>query len=363
MNNFSELYNKCLNLKDLTLEEAIFLYENAPISDLIFIANEIRKLKHNKNKVSWIIDRNVNITNVCVSGCKFCNFFCSKNSSKAYITSIDEYKTKIEETLKLGGNQLLLQGGMNPDLGLDYYKNLFKTLKSLYPNIKLHALGPPEIAFIAKLENCKNEVIIDELINSGLDSIPGAGAEILCDRVRSIVSPKKCSSEEWLNIMEIAHKKNILTTATMVYGHIETVTERINHLIKIRDTQAKKPKNSIGFISFIPWPIQAKNTVLEKDYNIKTNNSIDDYIRIIAISRIVLNNISNIQASWLTVGVETAQLCLHAGANDLGSIMIEENVVSSAGANYKLSKYDIQKAITDAGFTPFLRNQKFEEIC
>ncbi|MBP7496806.1 MAG: dehypoxanthine futalosine cyclase [Bacteroidales bacterium] len=357
-----ELYNKALNNDFLSLEEGLFLYNKAPLSELIYIADKIRKNKHPENKVSWIIDRNVNITNICVSKCKFCSYYRPPGHKDAYVTTIKQYREKIDELFALGGNQLLLQGGLNPDLNLNYYIKLFKELKRLYPSLKLHALSPPEIVFLAKNENKSVSDVLEKLIEAGLDSLPGGGAEILVDRVRNIVSKTKCSASEWLDTMRYAHKLNIITSATMMFGHIETIEERLEHLIKIRQLQNELSINSYGFINFILWPFQAKNTVFYKKYNIKNSVSSVEYIRMLALSRIILTNIENIQASWLTVGKETAQICLHAGANDLGSIMIEENVVSSAGANYKMNADQMIAAIIEAGFIPQLRDQAFNEI-
>ena len=356
------LLNKALNREDLSLSEGVFLYNNASLSSLMYVADQIRQQLHADNKVTWIIDRNVNYTNVCVSGCQFCNFYCSAKSAKAYITTIDEYKQKIDETIALGGEQLLLQGGMHPDLGLKFYTDLFKQLKDLYPNLKLHALGPPEIVHISKLENISYQETLTELIKAGLSSLPGAGAEILSDRVRGIISKNKCTVDEWLNVMRVAHKFNLLTSATMMFGHIETIEERIEHLIKIRQVQNEKPVGAIGFMSFIPWPFQDKDTTLRKQSGVVNKVTADEYIRMIVISRIMLTNFNNIQASWLTVGKQTGQLCLHAGANDFGSIMIEENVVSVAGADYQFDAAGIQRAIKEAGFEPQKRNQKFEYL-
>lgn len=343
----------------LSLNDANELWHNASLGELMTAAHNLRNIKAIPRKVSWIIDRNINITNVCCSGCLFCNFYTSTKSENAYITSIEEYRTKIAELQKIGGNQLLLQGGLHPKLGINFYSDLFKTIKSYYPNIKLHALGPPEIVHLAKLEKISYENVLRILVESGLDSLPGAGAEILSDRVRNIISKGKCNTQEWLDVMEIAHKLEITTSATMMYGHIETLEERLIHLIKIRDVQAIKPANSKGFISFTPWPFQHKGTILNKRLGIVSGFRPDEYIRLIAISRLVLNNIDNIQASWLTVGREIAQVCLHSGANDLSSIMIEENVVSSAGANYRMGVEDMKKTILDAGFEPVLRDQQY----
>ncbi len=360
--DYTGIYKKALNLHFITDEEGLQLYKNAPTSELIYIADSIRKKLHPDNKVTWIIDRNVNITNVCIARCKFCNFHCVPKSENAYVTSIDEYIDKIEEMYRLGGNQLLLQGGLHPKLGLGFYKDLFTKLRQHYPWLRLHALGPAEIHHLAGMEKRSYSEILKELIAAGLDSLPGAGAEVLSNRVRKIVSPGKCNADEWLNVMEEAHKLGMVTSATMMFGHIETLEERIEHLLRIRNLQDKKPCNNPGFISFIPWPFQDEATVLKEKNAVSNAVSSHDYVRFIAISRIFLLNIKNIQASWLTVGKDTGQLCLHAGANDFGSIMIEENVVSSAGANYHFDKDEMQRAIKEAGFTPQLRNQKFEYV-
>jgi cyclic dehypoxanthinyl futalosine synthase len=358
--NKSEIFNKALNKEFLSVEEACFIFQEAPLSDLMLVANEIRQQLKPDNKVTWIIDRNVNITNVCISGCKFCNFYCAPNSAKAYITSINDYKQKIDEMIAIGGKQLLLQGGCHPDLGLEFYVNLFLELKKNYPKIKLHALGPPEIVHISKLEKISYRETLEVLIRAGLDSLPGAGAEILSDRVRSFISKNKCTVQEWLDVMHEAHLLNLTTTATMMFGHFETIAERMQHLVFLRETQKMKPAASKGFIAFIPWPFQDQDTVLQKQYHIRNKVTPDEYIRMITISRIMLPNIPNIQASWLTVGKETAQICLHAGANDLGSIMIEENVVSAAGGHYTMNASQMQEAIRDAGFTAQYRNQQYE---
>ena len=359
---YKDLYKKALNFEALTIDEGLLLYENAPLEELLYVANQLRQKQKPDSVVTWQIDRNVNITNACISQCKFCNFYKKPNDEGVYITSIDEYKSKIEELLKLGGNQLLLQGGLHPKLKLDFYKNLFSELKSLYPNIKLHALGPPEIVHIARLDKKTYREVLEELIDSGLDSLPGAGAEILCDRVRKSISPAKANTQQWLDVMREAHKLNMVTSATMMFGHIETKRERIEHLIAIRQVQSEKPKGAHGFLAFIPWPFQDENTFLQREFGITNQVKSEEYIRTIAIARIMLPNIQNIQASWLTVGKDVAQICLHAGANDFGSIMIEENVVSAAGASYKFDAEGIQKAIREAGFEPQLRNQRYESI-
>jgi cyclic dehypoxanthinyl futalosine synthase len=354
------LYQKALNFEYLTKEEGMFLFEHAPLTELTYVANELRKKQVPHGKVTWQIDRNLNTTNVCIANCKFCNFFRIPGHAESYITDIETYKHKIEETIRYGGEQLLLQGGHHPDLGLSYYVNLFKDLKKLFPHIKLHALGPPEIAHITKLEKSTHTEVLKALMEAGLDSLPGAGAEILNDRVRRLISKGKCTGREWLDVMRAAHQLGLTTSATMMFGHVETIYERFEHMVWLREVQSEKPKDAKGFIAFIPWPFQDDGTLLNKLKGIKNNVSKDEYIRMLALSRIMLPNIDNIQASWLTVGKETAQLCLHAGANDFGSIMIEENVVSAAGAPHRFTYKTIQEAIKEAGFTPQLRNQQYE---
>jgi len=328
----------------------------------MFAANEIRNIKKkNSKKVTWIIDRNLNTTNVCIANCKFCNFYRIPGHAESYITDIATYKRKIEETIKYGGEQLLLQGGHHPDLGLSYYVNLFKELKALFPSIKLHALGPPEIAHITKLEKSTHTEVLKALKEAGLDSLPGAGAEILNDRVRRLISKGKCTGREWLEVMKAAHQLNLTTSATMMFGHVETTYERFEHLVWLRDVQELKPKEAKGFLAFIPWPFQDDGTLLKRVKGVKNHVTSDEYIRMLSLSRIMLPNIENIQASWLTVGKATAQICLHAGANDFGSIMIEENVVSAAGAPHRFTYKTIQDSIREAGFEPQLRNQQYEE--
>ena len=358
--NLDNLLQKALALEFLSLEEGVHLFQHAPTAELMFTANALRQKLHSGKDVSWLIDRNVNITNVCVSACKFCNYYRGINHSEAYITTIEQYKQKIEELFALGGDQLLLQGGLHPKLGLAFYADLFRQLKSLFPLLKLHALGPAEILHISRLEGISYRETLTELMAAGLDSLPGAGAEILVDRVRHAISKNKCTAGEWLGVMREAHKLGLATSATMMFGHIETIEERVAHLIAIRQVQDEKPEDSYGFLSFIPWPFQDENTVLKRSEGVTNHVSAGEYIRMIALARIMLPNIPNIQASWLTVGFSTAQICLHGGANDFGSIMIEENVVSVAGAVYSTDEAGIKQAITEAGFTPRRRNQKFE---
>ncbi|MEM7103205.1 MAG: CofH family radical SAM protein [Bacteroidota bacterium] len=356
-----ELLDRALNLDFLNIDEALFLWENASTADLMFVANTLRQKHIPGNKVTWIIDRNSNTTNVCIANCKFCNFFRKPGHDESYTTSIEEYKVKIDELFKFGGDQLLLQGGHHPDLGLDYYCDLFSELKSIYPDLKLHALGPPEIAHITKLEQSTHTEVLKALKEAGLDSLPGAGAEILSDRVRRLISKGKCTGGEWLDVMRAAHQLNITTSATMMFGHVETDRERFEHFIMLRDVQAEKPAEAKGFIAFIPWPFMDEGTLLKRLKRARNTVTGDEYLRMIAMSRIMLPNITNIQASWLTVGKQIGQLCLHGGANDFGSIMIEENVVSAAGAAFRFTAAGIQEAIREAGYVPQLRNQQYGE--
>ena len=356
----SELYQRALNFEFLSVDEGLALFEKAPLADLTFIANELRKKQVPHGKVTWIIDRNMNTTNVCIANCKFCNFYRIPGHSEAYITDMETYRQKIEETFRYGGEQLLLQGGHHPGLGLSYYTDLFRRLKEMFPTLKLHALGPPEVAHITKLEKSTHAEVLRALKEAGMDSLPGPGAEILVDRVRRLISKGKCGSQEWLDIMEEAHRQNITTSATMMFGHVETPRERMEHLVKLREVQAKKPAGSKGFIAFIPWTFQDVDTLLARIRGVQNLTTGEEYIRMIALSRIMLPNVKNIQASWLTVGKQIAQLCLNAGANDFGSIMIEENVVSAAGAPHRFTSTGIQQAIREAGFEPQLRNQQYE---
>jgi cyclic dehypoxanthinyl futalosine synthase len=354
------LYQKALRFEFLSKEEGVFLFHNAPLAELMFIADELRKKQVPHGKVTWQIDRNVNTTNVCIANCKFCNFYRIPGHPEAYITDMPTYRKKIEETIRWGGDQLLLQGGHHPELGLQFYTDTFRQIKKEFPTIKLHTLGPPEVAHITKLEKSNYRDVLIALKEAGMDSLPGAGAEILIDRVRRLISKGKCGAQEWLDIMHEAHKLAITTSATMMFGHVETIEERFEHLIKIRDVQSRKPEGAKGFLAFIPWTFQDVDTLLAKIRGVHNLTTPEEYIRMIAMSRIMLPNIKNIQASWLTVGKQVAQLCLHAGANDFGSIMLEENVVSAAGAPHRFTYKSIQQAIREAGFEPQLRNQQYE---
>ena len=316
LSNFMDskhLLERALKKEFLSAKEGQFLFENTPTAELMFIANKLREIHVPGDIVTWQIDRNVNTTNACTANCKFCNFFRHPKHEEVYITDIESYKIKIDETIKYGGDQLLLQGGHHPKLGLDYYTNLFRSLKKLYPSIRLHALGPPEVAHICKIDGISHLNALTSLKEAGMDSMPGAGAEILSDRVRRLISKGKCSGQEWLDIMKVAHQIGLTTSATMMFGHIETVEERFDHLIRIREVQSKKPEKENGFLAFIAWPFMDDGTLLQRVKGINSSVNSDEYLRMVAICRIMLPNIKNIQTSWLTVGADTAQLTLHGG--------------------------------------------------
>ena len=358
--SIDSIIERALEREPLSRSEAYQLYDEAPLQLLCDVADTLRKSAvKDPSVVTWQIDRNVNITNVCKSGCRFCNFHCKPHEEdKAYITTMTEYRQKIDEALRLGADQLLLQGGMHPRLGIDFYETLFRQIKKEYPALRLNALGAPEVAHIAKISGITTRETLKRLKRAGLDTLPGAGAEILANDVRKRISPNKPSAEEWILVMHEAHELDIPTTATMMYGHAEQPFQRIDHLIAIRDIQAYKPAKSRGFTAFIPWVFCPKGTQLEKE-GIAPRFSATEYLRIIAMSRIILHNIPNIQASWLTVGKEVAEMALNSGANDMGSIMIEENVVSSAGASTRFDKEAMKATIRRAGFTPRLRDQLY----
>lgn len=358
--NADKLYESALNGENFSIDAAMAIYAGMPLIELTAVADALRRAKVRDPKVvTWQIDRNVNITNVCISGCKFCNFHCRPaEKNRAYITTIEQYAAKIEETIALGGDQLLLQGGLHPKLDIRFYERLFSDLKHLFPQIKLHALGAPEVAHIARISSLGYRATLERLIEAGLDSLPGAGAEILDNDVRRCISPAKPDADVWIEVMREAHRLGLATSATMMYGHVEKPRQRIEHLIKIRDLQSECSEGNYGFIAFIPWVFRSTGTVLERE-GIVADNSALEYLRIIAMSRIILHNIANIQTSWLTVGKATAQMTLHGGANDMGSIMIEENVVASAGTHNSFDAEGIQRAIREAGFIPRLRDQKY----
>ena len=333
--------------------EALALLQNGDLIALGKRADEARRRFHPDNVVSYIIDRNINYTNICTSGCLFCAFYRTEKSAEGYVLPYEEIKKKIGETRELDGIQILMQGGLHPGWKIGDYENLLRRIKADF-DIHLHAFSPPEVCHIARLSGLSLETTIRRLKEAGLDSIPGGGAEILVDRVRNRLSPNKCSAAEWLEVMRTAHRLGLKTTATMMFGHIETPEERVEHLAKIRGLQDE----TNGFTAFIPWPFQPGNTPLEKIGVQKKIGSLD-YIRTLAVSRLFLDNIPNIQASWVTQGGKVAQMALFFGANDMGSTMIEENVVKAAGVSFRLGEKDIRRLISDAGFLPRRRAQDY----
>ena len=361
-------------MKRLDKDEALSRYRDAPLEELCSLAQDARFMHVPGQRVSYQIDRNVNYTNVCLSGCKFCNFHCRPDEpEKAYTLSFEDYLRKIAEMKALGGDQLLLQGGLHPKYGIEWYETLFRRLKEAEPSLRLNALGPPEIAHIARLSHLSYREVLQRLQAAGLDTLPGAGAEIHSDRVRRFLSPAKPTARQWLDVMREAHALGMSTTATMVYGHIETLEERIDHLLQLRTLQDARPTGTPGFRAFICWPMQLTGTALQRmaDRNELPDgislpgeaprwNPDEEFLRTVAIARLVLDNIDHIQASWLTVGLDTGLRALRAGADDMGSIMIEENVVSAAGAHHSLNDRSLREAIAAAGFTPWLRDQLYQ---
>ena len=332
--------------------EALELYREAPASLLGRLADGVRARKHPDGVVTYIIDRNVNYTNVCVARCNFCAFYRPVGSSEGYVLGFEEMFRKIDETIALGGGQLLLQGGHNPDLPLEWYEDLFRSVKLRYPTFRLHALSPPEIIHLTRMSRLTVPQVIDRLIAAGLDSIPGGGAEVLVDRVRKLLNCyNKASADEWLEVMRHAHHAGLRTTATMMYGTVETDEERLEHLFRLRELQDE----TSGFTAFITWSYQPEHTELGG-----AEATGVDYLRTLAMARIVLDNFDNLQASWVTQGGKVGQLSLAYGANDMGSVMIEENVVRAAGASYCMDEIEIVRNIENAGFVAKRRNMHYE---
>ncbi len=335
-------------------EEARLLYLEAPTALLGGLADAIRARKHPERFVTYIIDRNVNYTNICVARCNFCAFYRPVGSAEGYVLGFEEIFKKIDETIAVGGNQLLLQGGHNPDLPIAWYEDLFRAVKAKYPEFKLHALSPPEVLHIAKVNQLSVSTVIERLVAAGLDSVPGGGAEILVDRVRKLLNCYgKASSDEWLSVMRHAHLAGLRTTATMMYGTVETPEDRIEHMMRLRDLQDE----TSGFTAFITWSYQPEHT--ERGGSEATGV---DYLRTLAIARIVLDNFDNLQASWVTQGGKVGQLSLAYGANDMGSVMIEENVVRAAGASYCMDEVEIVINVENAGFIAKRRNMHYEVL-
>lgn len=336
--------------KRFSREESLELYRHSDLLTLGELANRKRELCHPRRLVTYIIDRNINYTNVCTSGCRFCAFYRRDGAPDGYVLSKEELGQKIEETISLEGIQILLQGGLHPTLPFSFYEEMLTYIKAEHP-VHIHGFSPPEIVHLSRQWGLSIGEVLVRLRAAGLDSIPGGGAEILVDRVRQAVSPRKCSADEWLAVMEEAHRQGLKTTATMMFGHIETIAERIEHLMRLRELQDK----TNGFTAFIPWPFQSRNTLIAVD----PVGSVE-YLRMLALSRIVLDNIPNLQASWVTQGPKVAQLALFFGANDFGSTMIEENVVAATGISYRLSEKEIRRLINDAGYEANRRNMAYE---
>ena len=352
MNSLQNIHHKVLNRDRLTESESLTLFREGSLYDLGFLANIIRKRLHPEPVVTYVIDRNINYTDICISACKFCAFYKGPEDSSGSLISFKELEDKITETIQLGGTQILLQGGLHPDKPLEFYEEMLRFIKKT--GIHIHGFSPPEIFHFATLSGLTVAEVIARLKKAGLDSIPGGGAEILSDRVRNQAAPRKCTADQWIEVMRQAHLQEMRTTATMMFGHIETPEERLEHLIRIRDLQDETG----GFTAFIPWPFQPDNTA----YSHIPKASAHAYLRMLAWSRIVLDNVTNIQASWVTQGPKIAQVSLFFGANDFGSTMIEENVVAAAGVTFRLSEAEIRSLVKSAGFVPQQRTMNYAYV-
>ena len=354
--NLTELETRILGGGRLTGDEALQLYRQAPTYWLGRMADAVRRRKHPANIVTYIIDRNVNYTNVCVARCNFCAFYREVGNDEGYVLGFEEIFRKIEETRALGGIQLLLQGGHNPDLPIAWYEDLFRAVKQKFPDFKLHALSPPEVLHLSRMSKVPVPEVIARLIAAGLDSIPGGGAEILVDRVRKVLNCyNKATADEWLDVMRHAHRAGLRTTATMMYGTVETDEERLEHMLRLRALQDETG----GFTAFITWSFQPAHTELGAAHAIIEASGIE-YLRTLAIARLVLDNFDNMQSSWVTQGGKVGQLSLAFGANDMGSVMIEENVVRAAGASYCMDEVEIVRNVEDAGFIAKRRTMHYD---
>jgi cyclic dehypoxanthinyl futalosine synthase len=335
--------------------EALELLEDGDLLELGLRADEVRRAWHPRNEVTFIVDRNINYTNVCTSGCRFCAFFVEPGADDAYLLTQDQIDRKIEETLALGGTAIMMQGGLHPDLDIAWFETIFRHIRAIYPNIHLHCLSPPEVVHIARRSDLSVEQTLLRLRQAGLGSLPGGGAEVLSDRVRSDISPHKISADEWIGVMRSAHAIGMPSTATMMFGSLDTAAERVEHLRRVRELQDE----THGFTAFIPWTFQAGRTALEEGHLPATGL---DYLRLLAVSRIYLDNVPNIQASWVTQGLKVGQVALAFGANDLGSTMIEENVVRATGVSHSVSVDEMMTAIRAAGFVPVRRDTLYGEV-
>ncbi|MDL2267847.1 dehypoxanthine futalosine cyclase [Desulfovibrio sp. OttesenSCG-928-G15] len=337
----------------MSRDEAAALYYGCDLYTLGSLAHLARMALHPNSIVSYVADRNINYSNICVCACRFCAFFRPPGHAEGYVISKESLDRKIRETIALGGTQILMQGGHHPDLPLTFYEDLISWIRTTHPGIHIHSFSPPEIFFFAQQEGLTVRQVIERLVKAGLHSIPGGGAEILVNRVRNAVSPNKCSAADWLKVMETAHELGLKTTATMMFGHEETDDERIEHFFAIRALQDVTK----GFTAFIPWTFQPAHTNIDC-----LPETAQAYLRVLALSRLVLDNVPSIQASWVTMGPHIAQLALRFGANDFGSLMIEENVVAAAGVSFRLTHEEIHAIISRAGFTPAQRAMDYSLI-
>jgi len=352
----------------LTREQALVLLEHGDLLALGQAASAMRRRLVPDDDVTFIVDRNVNYTNVCVSGCSFCAFYRDESDSDAYVLTREQLAEKVAETIALDGTAILLQGGMHPQLGIDWYEGMLRDIKADNPGIHVHGFGPPEIVHIARLSGISVEETLRRLRDAGLDSLPGGGAEILVDRVRGTVSPKKATSDEWLGVMREAHQLDISTTATMMFGGLETIEERVEHFARVRDVQDEAlAEGHVGFRAFIPWSFQPGNTELAEDEFSSTGVPMTaasgwEYLKTLAVARLFLDSVRNVQASWVTQGGKVGQIALAFGANDMGSTMIEENVVAAAGTRFMLAREELVRLIRDAGYTPVQRDTLYREV-
>ncbi|MDI6631423.1 MAG: cyclic dehypoxanthinyl futalosine synthase [Thermoanaerobacteraceae bacterium] len=333
----------------LSGEEGLRLYYEADLLSLGRAADRVRRRLHPQDVVTFVVDRNINYTNVCQSGCLFCAFYRREEDPEAYLLTHEEILAKIEELVAQGGTQVLIQGGLHPRLGLAYFTTLFRRIKAQFP-VHIHSLSPPEVVHLARLERLSVRDVLLELKASGLDSLPGGGAEILVNRVRQVVSPRKITWQEWVAVMVTAFELGLFGTATMMFGTVERPEDRVQHILRIREVQDKTG----GFTAFIPWTYQPGNTALGG----KPVPAVE-YLRMLALSRLLLDNVRNLQASWVTQGAKVGQVALAFGANDFGGTMLEENVVRAAGASYRVPPDEIRRVIRDAGFVPAQRTTDY----
>jgi len=352
----------------LDADQALALLEEGDLLTLGVAASAMRRRLVPEDEITFIVDRNVNYTNVCVSGCRFCAFYTSEGAPDAYVLTREELADKVAETIALDGTAILLQGGMHPDLGIEWYEGMLRDIKMDHPGIHVHGFGPPEVFHIAKLSGITTREVLSRLRAAGLDSLPGGGAEILVDRVRGHVSPKKATSDQWLGVMREAHKLDISTTATMMFGSVETLAERVQHLQRVRDVQDEAvAAGHVGFRAFIPWSFQPGNTDLAREEGSSVGEPMVaasgwDYLRTLAVSRLFLDSVRNVQASWVTQGAKVGQVALAFGSNDMGSTMIEENVVAAAGTRFMLAREELVRLIRDAGYVPVQRDTLYREV-